>query len=300
MRRKVKMDTLSRIERKDAEAPLFIEEVLNSLPPGAMVLDAGCGAGSFSHANLPGLRVVSLDIKKPELTRPAWAVSEPEGPPATGPDPRGRTAPPGNFVLGDVERLPFSASSFDFLVFNYVLEHVSDAEKVVAEASRVMKPGALLYAALPNSRSFDDRFYRFAGYFAKYFLFKFGKRLEHQQRFDFLSLNRVLYARGFRLLSFAECPSGYTWMNDPRIRRWHLGFVRVLTFLKRGLRIDLFRGSNYLTLYEYAGPKGLRHVTHVCAVCGMPLVRERRQGQGQGRQSALWLCPYCGAENVHG
>jgi SAM-dependent methyltransferase len=200
------------------------------------------------------------------------------------------------------------------VVFNYVLEHLSDAGRAVAEASRVMKPGALLYAALPNSRSFDDRLYRFAGYFAKYFLFKFGKRLEHQQRFDFLSLNVLMYARGFRLLSFAECPSGYTWMNDPRIRSYHLGFLRALTFLRRRLRIDLFAGSNYLTLYEYAGVAGLRRVTHVCALCGMPLVRDWALAQAgvplrakdqeprhdTTRDRAHWLCPYCGSENVHG
>jgi SAM-dependent methyltransferase len=281
------METLSRIRRKDTEEPLFIEEVLNALPPGAEVLDAGCGAGSFSHARFPSLHVVSLDVKAPQSPR-AGADG------AAGVDPRGRDASPRNFVLGDVERLPFAASVFQFVVMNYVLEHLSHAEKAVAEASRVMRPGGLLYAALPNSRSFDDRFYRAAGYFAKYFLFKFRKRLEHQQRFDFLSLNETFYAAGFRLRSFADCPSGYTWMNDPRIRGWHAGFLRALTFLKRTLGIDLFKGSNYLTLYEYVGAKGLRRVTHVCAVCGMPLVRE---GEGSG---AGWLCPYCGAENRHG
>ena len=280
------MDTLSRIERKETEAPLFIEEVLGSLPAGAFILDAGCGAGSFAHAKYPSLRIVSLDVNAP-APLPAAAAG-------AGADPRGRDARPRNFVLGDVERLPFRESLFDFVVMNYVLEHLYDAERAVGEASRVMKHGGLFYAALPNSRSFDDRFYRFAGYFAKYFLLKFRKRLEHQQRFDFLSLNATFYAAGFRLLSFAECPSGYTWMNDPRVRRWHAGFLRALSLLKRGLGIDLFRGSNYLTLYEYVGPEGLRRVTHVCAVCGMPLVREKEGSV------APWLCPYCGAENVHG
>ncbi len=282
------METLSRIQRKETEEPLFIEEVLDALPSGAAVLDAGCGAGSFAHARFPSLCVVSLDVKTPKSLR-----TGPDGA-AGGADPRGRDASPRNFVLGDVERLPFAASAFEFVVLNYVLEHLSDAEMAVAEAARVMRPGGFLYAALPNSRSFDDRFYRFAGYFAKYFLLKFRKRLEHQQRFDFLSLNETFYAAGFRLRSFAECPSGYTWMNDPRIRRWHFGFLRALTCLKRTLGMDLFRGSNYLALYKYAGPNGLRRVTHVCAVCGMPLVRE-----GEVAQTG-WLCPYCGAANFHG
>jgi SAM-dependent methyltransferase len=270
----VGVKTASMVERKDGEATLFIEEVLDSLISGAQVLDAGCGAGSFAHSRFPELNVVSLDIKT------TAAVKE--------------SSRPVNFIRGSVECMPLSNSSFDFVVLNYVLEHVSDADATVAESSRVLKPGGLLYAALPRASSFDDRFYRFAGYFAKFALFKFGKRLEHQQRFDFALLNRTCYRNGFRLLSFCECPSGYTWMNDPRVKKFHRAFLMVLTFLKLRLKIDLFRDSNYLTLYEYVGLRGLRRVTDVCALCGMPSVRER------GSQDLAWLCPYCGEKNIHG
>jgi len=274
----VSVKTASRVERKDGEAALFIEEVLGSLAPGAQVLDAGCGAGSFAHSRFPELKVVSLDLKSPPAAK--------------------ESSRPVNFIAGSVERMPLSNSSFDFVVLNYVLEHVFDADATVTESSRVIKPGGFLYAALPRASSFDDRFYRFAGYFAKFALLKFGKRLEHQQRFDFASLNRTFYRNGFRLLSFCECPSGYTWMNDPRVKRFHKGFLRVLTFLKHRLKIDLFRDSNYLTLYEYAGLKGLRGVTDVCALCGMPSVRE--WGSRDGSQDVSWLCPYCGERNAHG
>lgn len=271
-------DTLSTIAIGRDELPLFIEEVLGSLEQGKVVLDAGCGAGSFQHSRFPKLLVVSVDIKRPNTTGSNSVVS--------------KRLPP-NFVVADIERLPVKASSIDFAVLNYALEHVSDADATVTEASRALKEGGLLYAALPNACSFDDRFYRFAGYFAKYFLLKVRKRLEHQQRFDFLSLNRLFYNKGFRLLSFCECPSGYTWMNDPRIRRFHVSFLKVLSFVKNVFRIDLFKGSNYLTLYQYVGKSGIRNVTHVCAYCGMQLLKER------ARQKGPWTCPYCGLQNVH-
>ncbi len=265
--------TPSLIQKKEGEAALFMEEVLKSLKPGAAVLDAGCGSGSFVHSEYPGLRVVSLDVAFPV------------------PDPQGRE--PKNFVLGSAERMPFGESSFDFLVLNYVLEHVSDAAATIAECSRVLRPGAFLYAALPRASSFDDRFYRFAGYFAKYVLLKLKKRLEHQQRFDFVSLNRDLYRNGFRLLCFCECPSGYTWMNDARVKKLQRPFLKTLTFVKRRLGIDLFKESNYLTLFEYVGLTGVRPVTHICAECGMPLVAEGTPVE------TPWSCPHCGSENVH-
>lgn len=275
----VNVETLSVVERGPDEAPLFMEEVLSSFQKGKVVLDAGCGAGSFLYSKFPALFVISADIKRPDTSVSSGIAPRPQPP---------------NFVIADVERLPFKASSIDFVVLNYVLEHVSDAEATVVEASRVLRRDGLLYAALPNSRSFDDRFYRFAGYFAKYFLLKVRKRLEHQQRFGFLSLNRLFYSKGFRLLSFCECPSGYTWMNDPRIRRFHASFLKALSFIKNVFRIDLFSRSNYLTLYQHVETGGVRTVTHVCAYCGMQLLREK------DRPAGPWKCPYCGLQNVHG
>jgi SAM-dependent methyltransferase len=274
----VSVETLSVIERGPDETPLFIEEVLGSLGQDKVVLDAGCGAGSFQHSRFPWLSVISVDIKRPHVT----------GSCTIGP----KSVPP-NFVLANIERLPLKASSIDFVILNYALEHVTDADATVTEASKALREGGLLYAALPNSRSFDDRFYRFAGYFAKYFLLKLRKRLEHQQRFDFLSLNSLLYKKGFRLLSFCECPSGYTWMNDPRIRRFHVSFLKALSFVRNVFKIDLFKGSNYLTLYQYVGMSGIRNVTHICAYCGMQLLK------GHDRPPGPWKCPYCGRQNVH-
>jgi len=275
---KLSPEKLSAIKRERDDAPLFIEEILSSLGQGRMVLDAGCGAGSFQHSRFPGLDIVSIDIKTPDRV---------------GVDAAARVHLPPNFVLGDLEKLPLKAGSIDFVVLNYALEHVFDANATVTEASRVLKSGGLLYAALPNSRSFDDKFYRFAGYFAKYVLLKVHKRLEHQQRFDFLSLNKLLYSKGFRLLSFCECPSGYTWMNDPRVKKFRASFLKILSFLKSAVKIDLFKNSNYLTLYRYDGTSGIRTVTHICAFCGMQLIDERE------RDSGPWTCPYCGERNVH-
>lgn len=47
-------------------------------------------------------------------------------------------------------RLPFTDSEFDLIVSDYVFEHVSDPGPFLAEAARVLKPGASLMFRTPN------------------------------------------------------------------------------------------------------------------------------------------------------
>jgi SAM-dependent methyltransferase len=50
---------------------------------------------------------------------------------------------------GDITALPFSASSFDIVVFNYVLEHLPEPYRVLDEALRVLRPGGLVAMIVP-------------------------------------------------------------------------------------------------------------------------------------------------------
>ncbi len=52
-------------------------------------------------------------------------------------------------VVGDAHCIPFMSDTFDSVICNAVLEHVTNPEKVVAEAIRVLKPGGKLYAEVP-------------------------------------------------------------------------------------------------------------------------------------------------------
>src|SRR4029453_12852434 len=108
-------------------------------------------------------------------------------------------------------RLPVPDATFDLTVCHYVVEHVTELEPCCDELARVTKPGGTLYLSVPRAAAFDDRLYRFAGYFAKYALGKFKKRIEHQQRFDFHTLNDHFYKRGFRLTATARVPAGFSW-----------------------------------------------------------------------------------------
>jgi SAM-dependent methyltransferase len=263
------------------EPPLFLQELIADAPAGARVLDAGCGPGSWRYGERPDLRVVGFDVKFPP------------GPPA-------RAAHVG-VLRADLARVPVRDAIFDLTLCHYVLEHVSALAACCGELARVTKRGGILYLAVPRSASFDDRLYRFAGYFAKVALFKFGKRIEHQQRFDLEKLLGLFEALGFEIESLARVPAGFSWMNDPRTKRLQAPFTEALAWIHRATGLDLARDANFVLTFRKTGARGarreprLRRVTHVCRECGehsvltltAPLPRR-------------WTCPWCGKPNPLG
>jgi SAM-dependent methyltransferase len=63
-------------------------------------------------------------------------------------------------VRGDAERLPFSDSSFDVVVCNHVYEHTDDANRLVDEIARILKPSGVCYFAGPNKFDVVEPHYR--------------------------------------------------------------------------------------------------------------------------------------------
>ncbi len=55
-----------------------------------------------------------------------------------------------SFVTGDAGTLPFSKDSLDSIVCLEVIEHVPDAERVLREIARVLRPEGLLIISTPN------------------------------------------------------------------------------------------------------------------------------------------------------
>ncbi len=57
------------------------------------------------------------------------------------------------------EKLPHEKETFDAVVSFYTLEHVQSIDMVLAEATRVLKPGGSLYMVIPNYGSFWEGHY---------------------------------------------------------------------------------------------------------------------------------------------
>jgi SAM-dependent methyltransferase len=109
----------------------FYNWVRQHIGSTTMLLDLGCGPGANdSRRNLRGAvaEVVGADIDptcagNPDLDR---------------------------FVLLDRMPWPLESCSFDIIVCDYCLEHVSDPGAFLGEAWRVLKPGASMFFRTPN------------------------------------------------------------------------------------------------------------------------------------------------------
>jgi ubiquinone/menaquinone biosynthesis C-methylase UbiE len=56
------------------------------------------------------------------------------------------------------DRLPFSDETFDLAIINQVLEHVREVYWILAEISRVVRPGGSVIFGVPNLASWYSRF----------------------------------------------------------------------------------------------------------------------------------------------
>jgi len=103
-----------------------------NLPPGATILDAGCGPGGTSAYLSRYGRVVGLDLAKEavNLARRHESLA---------------------VVRGSVSTLPFADSSFDLVTSFDVLYHraVGDDGAAVAEVARVLQPSGWFLLRLP-------------------------------------------------------------------------------------------------------------------------------------------------------
>lgn len=105
------------------------------LPPGAKVLEIGCGdgggAGIFCRTFSPGL-YHGLDLDAAMIRVAARRIWK--GP---GVVPR--------FLIGDAEHLPYPDATFDAVVNFGIIHHLPDWRQGIAEVARVLRPGGVFF-----------------------------------------------------------------------------------------------------------------------------------------------------------
>ncbi len=109
--------------------PWVIAEIKKAFP-AAHVLDIGCGAGFLANELArQGMTVTGFDASPESL-----AI-------ARRYDATARVT----YQQGDANQLPFADASFDVACALDFLEHVEDPAHIVAEATRILKPGGLFF-----------------------------------------------------------------------------------------------------------------------------------------------------------
>ena len=103
-------------------------------PPGARVLEVGCGTGAQTVSlarNSPGAHIVAFDHETASLARAIERVA------AAG-------LSNVEFLHADLYALPFDAASFDHVFICFVLEHLANPIEALLLVKRLLKPGGTL------------------------------------------------------------------------------------------------------------------------------------------------------------
>ena len=199
------------------------------LPPlaGLRVLDAGCGGGEYVRALAGrGADPTGIECVEDKLAA-AWRL-----PPEIA----------RRIRRGDLEHTGLAAGCMDAVLLNEVLEHVPDDRAALAEAYRVLRPGAHLLVLSPNRlHPFETH-----GVFAR----RSGRRISHatpfvpwvplsvgRRVFRYWARNywpgelrRLVRAAGFRIER-----TGYLWPTFENISGRQPRWMRPVLPLLRGV-----------------------------------------------------------------
>jgi 2-polyprenyl-3-methyl-5-hydroxy-6-metoxy-1,4-benzoquinol methylase len=194
-------------------------EALNGGQPGR-VLDVGCGRGLLLE----------------QLRRRGWEVQGTELSAQSAAYPRDVLGIPVH--IGDLADLHFPSDHFDAVVMWHVLEHVPDPAVVLAEVTRILRPGGVFLVAVPNFGSLEARLTR-----DKWFHLDVPRHLNH---YTPAVLYRALAGVGLRVCQAAYFTPEYDFFSFVQsILNW-IG-------LRPNLLYNLLRGRGAKVMQERGG-----------------------------------------------
>ncbi|MEO8692724.1 MAG: class I SAM-dependent methyltransferase [Acidimicrobiales bacterium] len=118
----------------------WVRKAAEGLPDGAVVLDAGAGAGPYRSLFADGVTYESADIA--QIAKRYTDLT----------------------YVCDLTAIPVEERRFDRVICNQVLEHVAAPAAVLAELHRVLKPGGELWVSAPLFYEEHEKPYDFYRY----------------------------------------------------------------------------------------------------------------------------------------
>jgi len=131
--------------RKAVTMKAVLEDFLDKPIKDSSILVAGGSTGIIdSYLAEHAASVISLDIDAEAIRFAAQSFENPNL----------------SFVVGDAMNIAFPDQQFDIVICSQVYEHVPDANKLLAEIHRVLKPGGICYFAAGNRLNIMEPHYR--------------------------------------------------------------------------------------------------------------------------------------------
>lgn len=191
-------------ERRREDGASRLDEIQKLIGPEGELLDLGCGEGGFlAVAKERGYECQGLEVSEPlaQLARSNSGVP---------------------VEVGPLEEIRYEDSRFSAIYMDSVLEHIPQPGKFLREAARVLRPGGVVYAVVPNE---DGLFSRIRGIVRA--LRGQNRRLTafslpyHWLGFNRPSLVECFQRAGFELV-FAKALHGKEeiWKYPERLKSW--------------------------------------------------------------------------------
>jgi SAM-dependent methyltransferase len=122
-------------QMREGPRATFLANILRLIPPGADVLELGCGPGTDARALAEGRRYTAVDLSDVQLAHARLAVLD------------------GTLLHGDLFDVALPAESFDAVVAFYVFGHIPAAKsnELFARIHQWLRPGGWLCASFGTS-----------------------------------------------------------------------------------------------------------------------------------------------------
>ena len=148
--------------------------ILPYIEKDSRILDIGCAMGGFikflktkwDYKNLYGIDPVEEYVKE---------------------------ANDKNIIVGNVNSIPFEDNSFDVIILDQVLEHVSNLKLAMKEIRRVLDKGGICYIGVPDVERYNNLYWYIIA--------------EHIQHFNIVGLKLLSNNNGFELIKHQNTDS---------------------------------------------------------------------------------------------
>lgn len=130
------------IRDEDRAYAWIARQVFKAHPSAVSILDVACGGGYFLR-EMARCYPESTSFQGIDLSREALKIAQQEFPQAT-------------YALSVAENMPFEAKAFDVVTCLGSLEHFINIGQALAEVRRLLKPGGIFLAMVPNIMWYQD------------------------------------------------------------------------------------------------------------------------------------------------